>query len=296
MEEGYYINKAQDILSKIEKKCKDVLYMESNVALVDYGGFKLSSKDIVEYENMTSQFLENLMHVDVNEVVNHGFLCNYSECGTTFFLGKKRVLTLMIHILQDITLFRNTLQLPDYIRLFSSIARRRMAINFIEKLKGEIRIKKKRIDRLKGLLTQLESQYGNNCSPDHTETKNLYKKELGLKESRRESQEKDLEDWEKEKSISGESSIKIDSIIKKTSDDDMVNIIMTYAESKSSSKDVIQILLRKVIYLRSLDNLCNTLLQRSKGFNEENIQKSIDDHQGWINVLERVSDEVDNLQ
>ena len=291
MEEGYYINKAQDIFSKIEKKCKDILDMESNVALVDYGGFKLSSKDIVEYENMTSQFLENLMHVDVNEVVNHGFLCNYSECGTTFFLGKKRVLVLMIHILQDITLLRNTLQLTDYIKLFSSIVKRQLAINVIEKTNGEIRIMKERINVLKGLLTQLESQ----CGKGSETKKNSYKNELVLTESSRKLKEDQLETWKEEKRNSGIYSNDIDSRIKKTSDDDMVGIIMASTIANPPISEI-KILLRKVIYLRNLDNLCNALLQRSEGVDEAEVQKRIGKHQKWINLLERVSDAIDRLQ
>lgn len=284
MEEGYYINKAQEIFSKIEKKCKDILDMESNVALVDYGGFKLSSKDIVEYENMTSQFLENLMHVDVNEVVNHGFLCNYSECGTTFFLGKKRVLVLMIHILQDITLLRNTLQLSDYIKLFSSIVKRQLAINVIEKTNGEIRIMKERINVLKS-----------QCGKGSETKKNSYKNELVLTESSRKLKEDQLETWKEEKRNSGISSNDIDSRIKKTSDDDMVGIIMASTIANPPISEI-KILLRKVIYLRNLDNLCNALLQRSEGVDEAEVQKRIGKHQKWINLLERVSDAIDRLQ
>ena len=294
MEALSYIGKAQLILSRIQEKCKDIIDMESKMDLVDFGDFKLSSADIVEYENMTSQFLENLMHVDVNEVMHHGFLCSYSECETTFFLGKKRVLTLMIHILQDITLFRNTLKLDDYIRMFSAIMKRQLAINIIENTKGEISSMKSRNNELKGLLRQIDSRDGQG-SPDQTETKDRYEKELTLLESGRRSKETNLKIWEEEKENSGIEANKIDAGIKKKSDDDMFGMIMTGIIAKPSIRSEIRILLRKVIYLRNLDNLCNALLNRSNGIDEAEVQRGIDEHQKWINFLERVSGAVNEL-
>lgn len=294
MDELSYIEKAQEILSDIEEKCKDIIDLESSMELVDFGGFKLSSADIVEYEHLTSHFLENLMHVDVNEVIHRGFLCNFSECETTFFLGKKRVLTLMIHIIQDITLFRNTLRLPEYIRMFSFIMKRQLATNIIENTKAEISSMKSRVNELNGLIQQINSRDGGD-SPDNTDRKLRYGKELLLLESGRRSKKDDLTIWEEEKKNSGIEANKISARILKKNDDEMFDMIMTGVISKPALRSDISILLRKVIYIRNLDNLCNVLLNRSKGIDETKLQKSIDDHQRWIDFLEKVSSEIYEL-
>lgn len=294
METSSYIESAQTILSRIEEKCQSILDMESKMDLVDFGEFKLSSADIVEYENLTSRFLENLMHVDVNEVIDKGFLCNYSKCETTFFLGKKRVLTLMIHIMQDITLFRNTLKIREYIQMFSAIMKRQLAQNIIEDTNGIIRNMKPRINELKGFIRQINSREENG-SYEQTEEKNLYEKELILLESGRQSKQNDLKIWEEEKKKSGIEANEIHEGIKNKSDDEMFSIVMTDVLTNPELRSEIDILLRKVIYLRNLDNLCNALLNRSNGIDEADVQKGIDEHQKWINFLERVSTSVNEF-
>ena len=226
METSSYIESAQTILSRIEEKCQSILDMESKMDLVDFGEFKLSSADIVEYENLTSQFLENLMHVDVNEVIDKGFLCNYSKCETTFFLGKKRVLTLMIHIMQDITLFRNTLKIREYIQMFSAIMKRQLAQNIIEDTNGIIRNMKPRINELKGFIRQINSREENG-SYEQAEKKNFYEKELILLESGRQSTQGDLKIWEEEKKKSGIQVNEIHEGIKNKRDDEMFSMVMT---------------------------------------------------------------------
>lgn len=294
METSSYIESAQTILSMIEEKCQSILDMESNMDLVDFCEFKLSNADIVEYENLTSQFLENLMHVDVNEVIDKGFLCNYSKCATTFFLGKKRVLTLMIHIMQDITLFRNTLKIREYIQMFSAIMKRQLAQNIIEDTNGIIRNMKPRINELKGFIRQINAR-DENGSYEQAQKKNRFEKELILLETGLQSTHGDLKIWEEEKKKSGIEANEIHENIKNKSDDEMFSMVMTPVLAIPALRSEIGILLRKVIYLRNLDNLCNAILNRSNGIDEAGVQKGIDEHQQWINFLERVDTSVNEL-
>lgn len=292
METSSYIESAQTILSMIEEKCQSILDMESNMDLVDFCEFKLSNADIVEYENLTSQFLENLIHVDVNEVIDKGFLCNYSKCATTFFLGKKRVLTLMIHIMQDITLFRNTLKIREYIQMFSAIMKRQLAQNIIEDTNGIIRNMKPRINELKGFIRQINAR-DENGSYEQAQKKNRFEKELILLETGLQSTHGDLKIWEEEKKKSGIEANEIHENIKNKSDDEMFSMVMTPVLAIPALRSEIGILLRKVIYLRNLDNLCNAIL--SNGIDEAGVQKGIDEHQQWINFLERVDTSVNEL-
>ena len=280
-----YIENAQIILTRIEEKCKNILDLESKLDMIDFSELKLSSVDILEYENLISDFLENLMHVDVNQVINAGFLCNFSNCETTFFLGKKRVLALMTHILQDITLFRNKLNLAKYVQLFSHIVKRQLSINLIGKINQDIKQIKPRINQLKGLIIQ----------NSESEKQLSYKNELLLLENKDKISKSELEIWEKEKRESGIEANEIDVEIRQQTDEETISIIMGKVPFDRISRVELIILLRKIIYLRNLDNLCNTMLNRENEMDETKIQQGIDIHNKWINVLETVSKNINDL-
>lgn len=283
---------AQRVLTQIEEKCKDILDLESSVEMSDYIELKLSSEDIVEYEDLTSRFVQNLMHVEVEEVINKGFLCNFSKCETTFFLGKRRVLGLMIHILQDITLFRNFLKIPQYIQMFSAIVKRQLSVNLIKDVNKTIKSEKSQMDQLLGRIRQINSGGGMVLGEEHSEEKERCEKKIYQLQSRLDSLHREVKLWEGERKISGEDADRIKTSIEGQSDDDIFTTIVDKIPSDRESRREISILLRKVIYLRHLDNLCNTMLSRIERRNEEEIQKRIDKHQAWIEVLERVSREV----
>jgi len=88
--------------------------------------------------------------------------------------------------MQDITLFRNILQLSLYIEMFLSIVKRQFAFSVIEKIENDIRSVKPRINELTGRIRQIDSITGG-ISPEQTEAKLRYKKELKLRESRHKS-------------------------------------------------------------------------------------------------------------
>jgi len=72
-------------------------------------------------------------------------------------------------------------------------------------------------------------------------------------------------------------------------------MVMAGIPVDNTSRSEVGILLRKVIYLRNLDKLCNALLNRSNGMDESKVQEGIIEHQKWINFLERVSRAVTEL-
>lgn len=284
-----YIDTAQTILSQIEEKCKDVIDLESKLEMADYNDLKLSSADIVEYEKLTSRFLENLMYVDVDEVITRGFLCNFSECETTFFLGKKRVLALMTHILQDIILFRNFLKLTLYTEMFSAIVSRQLAINFIQNIRNDIKTAKTKIDNLSGLIRQIDSRGEGEMESGRIERLDRYEKELSRMRTRHDTLQYKVKVWEDKKSDAGKEASSVKSRISGKTDEEMFDLIVGEIPDDRERKEEMGTLLRKVIYLRYLDNLCNAILNRSNGMVESEVQKGVAQHQKWIEVLEKVS-------
>ena len=258
-----YISRAQEALTKIAEKCQDALDLESKIEMIDYEGSILYSGDLKSYHELIITFLENMMHVDVSVVISEGFLCDFTECEVKFFLGKKRVLALMIHLLQDIILFRNELRIREYMAMFSEIIKKEM---------GE-EMKKRTRDDIKNLNTRINIA---NSSGDRVNI-------LALRKSLK---EKDLLVWTQAKKEAGINADRISVEIGGLSREQMISRILAGTSTVPESKDRVKILLNQIIYLRHLDNLCNQQAMIESGEPEEEIRRGSDNHTRWINVLE----------
>ena len=122
-----------------------------------------------------------------------------------------------------------------------------------------------------------------------------YKNELLLLENKDKISKSELEIWEKEKRESGIEANEIDVEIRQQTDEETISIIMGKVPFDRISRIELIILLRKIIYLRNLDNLCNAMLNRENEMDETKIQQGIDIHNKWINVLETVSKNINDL-
>lgn len=263
MSHAEYIAHAQEALAEISVKCQNALDLESKIEMIDYEGSILYSGDLKSYHDLIITFLENMMHVDVSVVISEGFLCDFTECEVKFFLGKKRVLALMIHLLQDIILFRNELRIRDYIAMFSEIIKKEMAES----------MKKKTRDDVKNLNTQINiaNSFGNKVDT------------LILRKSLK---EKDLEAWTQSKKEAGINADRISVEIGKLSREQIISRILAGAPTDPGLVSRVKTLLNQVIYLRHLDNLCNHEAKVEAGESEEIITQGSDSHLRWIQVLE----------
>jgi len=280
-----FIEKAQEILSEIEGNCQSILDIDSSVDLMDFDGFKLSSSDIVSYENLISKFLENIMNVEVQDLINEGFLCNHSTCATEFFMEKKRVIGFMFHIIQDITLFRNKLQIKEYVDLFSLILKRQLSQHMIKSVSKELKDLNSLKNRFNGLLKKKDTD----ILMTEALEKNINSTENFIKDK-----ENEIQTWKDNRAEDGKEANKIKVII--SDHKFMESKIMASVLSKpvEIKKDII-LSLRKVVYLRNIDNLCNSILKRSEGIPELDVQKSIDSHNEWILVLESAIEKINIL-
>ena len=264
-----YISRAQDALTEISVKCQNSLDLESKLEMTDYEGSILYSGDLKSYHDLIITFLENMMHLDVSVVISEGFLCDFTECDVKFFLGKKRVLALMIHLLQDIILFRNELRIRDYIAMFSEIIKKEMAESMKKKTRYDVR----------NLNTQINIA---NARGDRVENLTLMK---SLKE-------KDLLVWTKSEKDAGKRADEIRVEIGGLSREQMIARILTGAPTDPESRNRVKTLLKQVIYLRHIDNLCNQQIMVEAGESGETINQGSDSHLRWIRVLEEAHDSI----
>lgn len=210
------ISRAKDLLEVIEKRCSNpVLY----------------SRDIKFYDVHIVNFVDNLMHVEVD---------NLREHDVKLFSRKKRVLGLMIHILQDVIIFRNTLKIKVYIDMFDEIVKKELSESMISPLITKI---------------------------------NLLSSSINYSEKLR--REKYLSEWKKSMAQSEAQADEFRRKIHNTSDEDMVTIISDaiFLDDDPKKIDDIKIMLRRLIYLRHLDNLCN---QDSNSFSISILEKVYD--------------------
>lgn len=263
MSHAEYISRAQEALTEIAEKCQNALDLESKIEMIDYEGSILYSGDLQSYHDLIITFLENMMYVDVSVVISEGFLCDFTECEVKFFLGKKRVLALMIHLLQDVILFRNELRIRDYMAMFSEIIKKEMAESMKKKTRGDV----------KNLNTQINIANSRGDKVDNLSV------EKSLKE-------KDLDVWTQSKKEAGKNADRISVDIGKLSREQMISRIRTGAPTGPDSRNRVKTLLKQVIYLRHLDNLCNHQAKVEAGEPEEIIAQSSDSHLRWIQVLE----------
>ena len=249
------IERAQELLDQISTKCKDV------VDFVNYEDFKLSTEDIIEYEKLTFELVDNLIHVDVTNVMNEGFICKFSEFETTFFLGKKHVLGLIIHIIQDITLFRNIFFVPIYVHFFFAVIDYQLYKGLSESKTSELKELKNKV----GLIYQKQRHRLESNIQDFMK----HKTNLGIQVDKLRA-EKDNEPFDQLK-------------------EQIISHIPTTIENKKNSI----LILEKLIYLHNLDNLCNVMLHRSNNVPETEIPKKIAKHMTWISVLKEIKSIID---
>lgn len=281
MDENENISRAQEILSQIAIKCHSILDIESRMDLLHPGAQIVDSEDLNQYTEMINDFLKNIMNVPVESIIDSGFMCRYDACNTKFFLGKKRVLAFMIHILQDIVLFRNKLKIEEYVSLFGHIINKEVLDGFIKAIVNGEKDRKARINKVDGKIKQLNSSATNELS-ELTSTLNEMVRQNDLKE-------KSLKELRKQSSKAGISANACKQEIEGKSFQEMRDMIGRKLPDEEQPLREIGVILRQIVYLRNLDNLCNVIKKREDGVPEIEIQEGINIHIGWITeVLEIV--------
>ena len=281
MAENEHISRAQEILGKIAIKCDSILDIESRMDLLHPGAQIVDSEDLNQYNEMIDDFLKNIMNVPVERIIDSGFMCRYDSCNTKFFLGKKRVLAFMIHILQDIVLFRNKLKIEEYVRLFGHIINKEVLDGFIKAIVHGEKDRKARINKVRAKIGQLDNSATGERS-ELTSTLNELEAENDLKE-------KSLKELRSQSSRAGISANACKQEIEGKSYQEMRDMIGIKLPDDEQSRREVGVILRQIVYLRNLDNLCNVIKKRQDGVSETEIQEGINIHIGWITeVLERV--------
>jgi len=296
---------AADILDQIHQKCNKHLPKNSMVLCDNF----VRSDDMDEYITLIDNFinamplanfediLSNSPLVDVNNVIqstgvtNEGFkgdnVCSSRKCQTNFLAKRRHALSFITHILQDIVLFTNTIRMPGYYELY-------MQISFRERIRIEINDLIKEIYDIENLLIRLEDnkyRIQNGLPvvsiPDIDSMISQKNEILPLKRNNLDLKNTDMNNLD----------ANIQSRVEILRDVNNFHIIETDIRIRVPHNNLevlkqIRMLLRKIIYLRKIDNICN-LTYDSDGVVIENDSKRI--HEDWIRVLENIFNDVNGL-
>ena len=268
------VNYITVILRDLEIICNEENFEDEFIQLIDFSDLNYSSDRLDEYYEKITLFADLASHMEVNELIENGFMCSEFECKDRYLLGLKRIFPHMIHILQDIFLFRNTLRIPQYTDMFSRIVTRYMAEMQLKKLR-----KKKKV------LEARDKQISNQLLKG-----GLLKRELELNNYALENTHKDIDEWTINKRNNGIEAGQIRQDILSLSNSQTQDMIRIPLDEPERSK--IRKMLFQVIYLRSLDNYCNKIKGSTEG----------DSHDAFINSLKEklesnqmIYDEIMNL-
>lgn len=268
------VNYITVILRDLEIICNEENFEDEFIQLIDFSDLNYSSDRLDEYYEKITLFADLASHMEVNELIENGFMCSEFECKDRYLLGLKRIFPHMIHILQDIFLFRNTLRIPQYTDMFSRIVTRDMAEMQLKKLR-----KKKKV------LEARDKQISNQLLKG-----GLLKRELELNNYALENTHKDIDEWTINKRNNGIEAGQIRQDILSLSNSQIQDMIRIPLDEPERSK--IRKMLFQVIYLRSLDNYCNKIKGSTEG----------DSHDAFINSLKEklesnqmIYDEIMNL-
>jgi len=214
-------------------------------------------------------------------------ICKSRRCQINFLAKKRNVLSFMTHILQDMVLFTNKLDLPGYYDLFEKISRREHHRSKLTRYMKNKSIIEDDLRKLRGIKERLS--IGRGTDDDI---------KMGVEGANAEMSENEemLRDG---KDLIKTTEIEITTIqnvisemVERLRNIDSINTtervikLSLPLESVERMKDI-RMLLRKIIYLRKLDNICRTKYNEdgSKIENEAYVA-----HVKWIQMLESIFD------
>lgn len=299
--------RASNILDEIHEKCRTHLgpddlvlcdrqvtstEMDEYIRLIDdfvtempLGNFGdlLSSAPLVNMEDV-------MLSVGVtNEEFKDDSICDSRKCQINFLAKKRNALSFMTHILQDIVLFTNKIGIPGYYELFQKIEMREYRRTQVTKLKQSITQLREgksvmSIRKLEGIILRLEMGKGTaeekalgiSGATATVANKNV---RIGNTQTRLISAERDMSQLQDQ----------IENMVERlrhsdfdSTQDDIISFLPIGDTERM--KDI-RMLLRKIIYLRKLENICRTEYNEHGGTIEN---ASYRDHVDWIEMLENV--------
>ena len=235
------VNDITTILRDLESMCSETNFEDEFIQLVDYHDFNFSSDRLDQYYDKITLFVDLASKIKVGELIENGFVCSKFQCKDRYLLGLKTIFPRMIHILQDILLCRNTLQIPQYIIMFSRISRRDVAEMELKKLR-------KANKELRATHKQISNELSRGGLRQHEMEDNNLKRVIT---------NKNIEIWVSEKRENGIQAGEIRKSLMMMSNDDIQDMIII--PDKDPERSNVRKMLFQVIYLRTVDNFCRNL-------------------------------------